>query len=104
MLRGYAHCSRSGGKGTLLLINIASETGFTVALPSPAQTEWHLTPPAGDIHAKAVELNGHLLALVKNNTEMPGLVGLGMAGQRVAIVDVGPASVVFVQLDAAACA
>ena len=33
MLRGYAHCTRSGDGATLLLINLASDTSFRVALP-----------------------------------------------------------------------
>eukprot|EP01046_Picozoa_sp_COSAG06_P021490 COSAG06_NODE_1619_length_8908_cov_3.222727_2_plen_229_part_00 len=153
MLRGYAHCARTstsgtgggdddssgnsgGGQATVLLINLASTTAFTVTIDTPAPTsttvgggagvgggEWHLTAPLGDIHAKAIELNGKLLTLINNNTEMPPMPpkpsatltassggGGGGNGNRRAgggggvQVEVGPASVVFVQVPMAACA
>ena len=112
MLRCYAHCSRreTGGGATVLLINLGSEVSFSVSLPAPAsgadvggsvqppppQLEWHLTPWQGDIHSKVVELNGEVLHLTKNNTEMPPMEG--RAGATSGTVAVGPKSVVFVQL------
>ena len=146
MLRGYAHCARTGGgdddssgnsgggQATVLLINLASTTAFTVTIDTPAAAsttvggsagggEWHLTAPLGDIHAKSIELNGKLLTLINNNTEMPPMPpkpsatltassggGGGGNGNRRAgggggvQVEVGPASVVFVQVPMAACA
>ena len=104
MLRGYAHCARGGGGATLLLINLASATDFDVAVgaadaASGGRLEWHLTAPGGDIHAKAVELNGAQLALEDNNTAMPAMQGKSSAGGA---VHVAAASVVFVQLPATA--
>jgi len=104
MLRGYAHCARDGGGATLLLINLASATDFDVAVgaadaASGGRLEWHLTAPGGDIHAKAVELNGAQLALEDNNTAMPAMQGKSSAGGA---VHVAAASVVFVQLPATA--
>ncbi len=102
MLRGYAHCSRAVGGATLLLINIASATEFVVTVGASdasidGRAEWHLTAPDGDIHAKAMELNGVGLTLESNNTAMPTMHGRRSMGSA---VHVAAASVVFIQLPA----
>ena len=106
MLRGYAHCTRAAGGGaTVLLINLGSDTEFTISFAATEEVhaagmmEWHLTAPMGDIHAQSIELNGELLALEHNNTAMPLMAGKPSDGS--ASVSVGAASVVFVQLPAA---
>jgi heparanase 1 len=71
------------------------------AAATVSTTEWHLTPPDGDIHAKLIELNGEVLALGGvNHSQLPSMAGRP-AGIAHAVL-VGPSSVVFVSLPASA--
>lgn len=101
MLRGFAHCSKHSGQLTVLIVNLASETSFTVRIDSKQKVEnrieWHLTAPSGNIHTKQVELNGEVLGLV-NGSAMPPMPGKLYDATESIIVEA--ASVVFVQLPA----
>ena len=109
---------------TVLLINLASTTSFSVniggtvgtaasagatttATAAGPRTEWHLTPPDADptkIHEKHIALNGQLLRLqgTGDATRMPPFATMGKRADGSTPLVVGPASVVFVQTAAPA--
>ena len=119
MLRAYAQTTRGGNPGlTLMLINLGTETTFTVAPPfafdarhgtaaeveaaagvGATRDEYHLTAvtaPSG----KEMALNGVELKLVGGGTMMPPMKPKVIDGA--APILVAPASVVFVAFRAAA--
>ena len=99
MLRAYAHCHKGPTPGvTVLLINLASETHFSVSLglAHSVKTVWRLESQGGDIHAKIVTLNGAPLALVPGTRTLPAMPGITSPADS--LVSVPRASVTFVLL------
>ena len=102
MLRAYAHCSRDrSGYSTLLLVNLGSNTSFTVTHPvthptaATQRVEWHLTAAGKNPRSKTMLLNGVSLSLPPGSDRMP-VMG-GKAVDAALPIEVAPASIVFLQ-------
>ena len=103
-LRTYAHCNRNGSGITLLLINIAPKTTFTVGVGGNVaaltpRLEYALTADA--LSSRTINLNGSPLVVGGSGSTLPPLVPSTvphLIDARDATLDVGPHSIVFVVL------
>ena len=92
----YAFDAKAGASVALLAVNAHASNTYRVSLAGPAvggaRTEFHLTGDVAVPHGP-VAVNGRVLA-----GDLPPVASLGVPGEAGSVLEVAPASIVFVTL------